>query len=165
MQEEISLENEVVEDMDNNSGTEFQQKNTFSDDQVEEVEYYEEKEEVCFDKVIKYMCYPVFLFSLAEDRLAYLAFYVSFFLLIGCMWLISHSTYYFVSQSNTIGFSLITIIEATMLVYPSAQYYIKISNNHDFDFINIFLQSSILKTVIFGIAITITHFGTVCSDM
>ena len=118
-----------------------------------------------FETVVKYACYPIYLFNFAEGRLFYLTSYISFFMLIGCMWLISNSAYYFTYQGSGIGFSIITIILAVLLVIPTCRYYIKISVFHDFDFINIFLQSAILKVVIFGIAITIDHFGKNSSNL
>ncbi len=85
--------------------------------------------------------------------------YIAFFLLIGCLWLISNSSYYFTYQSKGIGFSIITLVIALILVYPPSKYFIKISAFQDYDFINIFIQGAILKSVIFGIVITIAYLG------
>lgn len=50
------------------------------------------------------------------------------------------------------------------MVVPSVRYYIRMSALSDFDFVNIFIQSAILKTVIFSIAITILALGK-CESM
>lgn len=45
---------------------------------------------------------------------------------------------------------------ALIVMLPSARYFIHMSSLSDFDFLNIFIQSAILKTVVFGVGITVT---------
>lgn len=73
----------------------------------------------------------------------YFAGYLGLGLLIGSMFGISNSIVYFSSSMNSL--SIVSIITASLLTYPSAKYCIKISSNNDYDFTNIFLQCMILK--------------------
>ncbi len=54
---------------------------------------------------------------------------------------------------------LISSVSAFLLVYPTANYYIKISSCNDFDFMNIFLQSIIFKNFLFSFGIFINYFS------
>ena len=99
-----------------------------------------------YDKLIRYIFYPVYLGALVEGRLFYLMGYVSLFLLIGTIFSISNSIVYLSSAMN--GMSIVSIVTASLLIYPSAKYCIQISSNNDYDFTNIFLQSMIMKLAI-----------------
>ena len=70
---------------------------------------------------------------------------------------IANSAVYFSQAIN--GFSIVSIIVALMLFYPSAKYCLKISTNNDYDFTNMFLQSMILKLVLTSIAFIIYTLG------
>lgn len=100
------------------------------------------------------------MISFVSGRLRYLLDYISFFLLLGCMWVIGNSSYYFAYHTNNRSYLFVSIIVTGIMSIPPSRYYLKISMFNDFDFINIFMQSSILKSLIFGIAITIIAFGT-----
>jgi hypothetical protein len=45
------------------------------------------------------------------------------------------------------------------MVIPPTEYFLSISACSDFDFINIYLQSGILKCVIFGVGVTALGFS------
>ena len=137
----------------------LQNMNTFTEEDYIDEDINEEEEQSRLDCILKYMCYPIYLFSFAEGRLHYLFSYVAFFLMIGSMWLLSNSSYYFTYHTKGIGFSIITIAISILLAFPTCKYYVKISSSRDYDFVNIFLQGAILKSVLYGITITIVHFS------
>lgn len=66
------------------------------------------------------------------------------------MWMIDSSTSYLITVTNSMSFSILSGIVAFIMSVPSSKHYLQISQVQDFDFINVFLQSSILKTAIFG---------------
>jgi hypothetical protein len=79
--------------------------------------------------------------------------YAGLALLGASMFGVSNSIVYLSSAIG--GMSVVTIVTACLLVYPSAKYFIQISTNNDYDFTNIFLQAMILKITISGICILV----------
>lgn len=75
------------------------------------------------------------------------------------MWLISCSSSYFTNITDHKGYGMISVLLALCLSIPSSKYYLRISELKDFDFINIFLQSSILKSAIFAILIIVQYLS------
>ena len=79
--------------------------------------------------------------------------YVGLVLLAASMFGVSNSIVYLSSAIG--GMSVVTIVTACLLIYPSAKYFIQISTNNDYGFTNIFLQALILKMALSSIAIII----------
>jgi hypothetical protein len=79
--------------------------------------------------------------------------YVGLALLGASMFGVSNSIVYLSSAIG--GMSVVSIVTAGLLVYPSAKYFIQISTNNDYDFTNIFIQAMILKITISGICILV----------
>lgn len=75
--------------------------------------------------------------------------YFGLALLIASMFGVSNSIVYFESAMNSV--SILSIIAAVLLLYPSAKYCIHISSHNDYDFTNMFIQSMIIKFVISSI--------------
>jgi hypothetical protein len=86
--------------------------------------------------------------------------YVGLALLAASMFGVSNSIVYLSSAIG--GMSVVTIITACLLIYPSAKYFIQISTNNDYDFTNIFLQALILKMALSSIAIIIYSQSNFC---
>lgn len=73
--------------------------------------------------------------------------------------MISNATNYYEFQIKSSAF--ISIVVSLSLIYPSADYFVKISSKNDFDFTNIFLVSIILKVAFFS---TGTLIYSLCND-
>lgn len=66
---------------------------------------------------------------------------------------------YFVTITGDFSYGIVSLLIAVVLTIPSAKYYLRVSVIKDFDFVNIFLQSSILKSVIFGVIELVLYFS------
>lgn len=106
------------------------------------------------------MFYPVYLFSLAEGRPYYIVSYLSFFMLVGVLFLIVNSLTYLTYRSSEIGFAIMTGLTALLLSYPHYRYFIRVSEDSSHDFLNMFVQGAIMKVIIFGIGITLAFYGS-----
>lgn len=95
----------------------------------------------------------MYLGSFAEGRLFYFMGYVGLALLGASMFGVSNSIVYLSSAID--GMSVVTIVTACLMIYPSAKYFIQISTNNDYDFTNIFLQAMILKMAVSSVAIIV----------
>lgn len=74
-------------------------RNTLTDDFVIEDEEIS-KDETEFEIGLKYAFYPIYLISFVTGRLRYFLDYICFFLMLGSMWVISNSSYYFVKITD-----------------------------------------------------------------
>lgn len=83
--------------------------------------------------------------------------YLCVALLFVLMWLIANSCQYFVSACQGVSYGAFALVIAVMLTIPTGKYYLQISSIKDFDFVNIFLQSSILKSSVFGLLTLILY--------
>lgn len=111
-------------------------------------------------KIIRYGFYPLYYISTVEGRTRHFLDYLCGLLLLGALFLLSNSCAYFTRVTSYYSYGFISISVAFALSVPAAKYYLRISAIKDFDFINIFLQSSILKSTIFGLAITVYYLST-----
>ena len=80
-------------------------------------------------------------------------------MLTGVLFLIANSLTYLTYRSSEIGFAIMTGLTALLLAYPHYRYFVRISEDNNHDFLNMFLQGAIMKVIIFGIGITITFYG------
>jgi hypothetical protein len=73
---------------------------------------------------------------------------------------ISCACSYLTNITENKSYSAFSLVIAIFLTIPPAKHYLKLSDVKDFDFINIFLQCSILKSTIFGILTFIFYLST-----
>lgn len=95
-------------------------------------------------KILKYSCFPIYLISLPRGRLRHFFDYVSLFIMIGCMFLITNSASYF-SYVMSYNLTIVGIVTAILLCYPTISYYTQLSKKDHYDFLNIFIQAGIFK--------------------
>lgn len=130
---------------------------TMTDDYMEDDMIEDESN---YHKVLKYAFYPLYYMSTIDGRIRNFLDYLCVFLLVGAMFLLSSSLAYFTEQTHHYSYSSFSVVVAIAMAVPSARSYLRMSAIKDFDFINIYLQGSIVKSVIFSAIIFILYFGT-----
>ena len=70
---------------------------------------------------------------------------------------ITNGASYVCQHLNSLG--IVSVIVSCVLVYPSAEYYIQISTNNDYDFSNMFIQSITIKIFVFSFFMIIYVLG------
>lgn len=113
-------------------------------------------------KVLKFGFYPLYYISTVEGRARHFLDYLCVFLLLGALYLLSNACACLTRLTHYSSYGFVSVLVAGALAVPAGKYYLRISAIKDFDFINIFLQGCILKSTIFGLAITAYYIGTPC---
>jgi hypothetical protein len=130
-------------------------KKTFTTDSFIDDELEKTEEESAYYKVLRIMCYPLFLSTEIAGRMRYFMDYLVAILICGAMFLLANSIAYFSAQIPRHA-NLISLLHAGLLFAPISKYFVRISGGaNDYDFLGIFMGGTMMKILAFSIGLAV----------